>query len=282
MFEQLKALAQRPAPFCHYTATELWTRPHIAKSMLAFHLDGAHDIASRKTTAITSTVNWLHDRFDLEGKKVCDLGCGPGLYAQRLAQIGAIVTGVDISATSIAHARNQALASLPQSGEVPSYLLADYLEDPLPEGQDLILLIYADYCALSPVQRARLIHRMKRQLRPGGAIYFDVFSDRFFATLTESTVIENDLMGGFWAPSPYVGLKRSWLWPDDQLALDHYLIVSKEEQFEIYNWLQYYSPALLEAELIDLGFGQIECVDILTGGALGKEYGDAFGVILQP
>ena len=44
-----------------------------------------------------------------EGKRVIDFGCGPGLYATRLAQKGAFVTGIDFSENSINYARTAAM-----------------------------------------------------------------------------------------------------------------------------------------------------------------------------
>ena len=40
--------------------------------------------------------------------KILDLGCGPGLYASRLARLGHRVTGIDFSPASIRYARQQA------------------------------------------------------------------------------------------------------------------------------------------------------------------------------
>ncbi|WP_316861528.1 methyltransferase domain-containing protein [uncultured Cohaesibacter sp.] len=277
MFDTLMSLTERPDAFCRYTAPELWTRPHIANQMLNYHIDGQHDVASRRAASITSITDWLADRFDLSDKAVCDLGCGPGLYAARLAEKGARVTGLDISATSIDYARQ----TYGQDAGAPRFALANYLEDPLPGEQDLVLLIYADYCALSPAQRRSLLAKMKAQLKPGGHIVFDVFSERFFDTREASLVIEKDLMGGFWAPSPYVGLQRCWLYEGEKLVLDHYLIVEQTGSFEIFNWLQYFSPQSLMAELLDLGFKDIELINILTGAALESDYGMDFGVVLS-
>ena len=276
-YDLLHAMGSRPAPFCSYTAADLWTRPHIASQMLAHHLDPASDIASRRADTISSTVQWLNGRFDLSGKHVCDLGCGPGLYAQRLAEAGAHVTGLDFSASSIGYARQLT----PNGDGSLRFEVADYLVDALPANQDLVLLIYADFCALSPAQRSLLLRRMRQQLAPGGHIVLDVFSDRLFALRSEELLIEDDLMGGFWAPSPYVGIQRNWVYHDALLSLDQYLIATPTETFAIYNWLQHFTPKSLVAELVANGFETVQVIDMMSGTDLADDYGTEFGVILS-
>ncbi|MFN8598182.1 MAG: class I SAM-dependent methyltransferase [Anaerolineae bacterium] len=52
--------------------------------------------------AIDRSVRWLIRTLALQpGEAVLDLGCGPGLYASRLATAGLRVTGVDYSRRSI-------------------------------------------------------------------------------------------------------------------------------------------------------------------------------------
>lgn len=57
-------------------------------------------------------------------KRLTDFGCGPGLYANRMAEAGASVTGIDISPVSIAHAKGQAKLK----GQDIEYIEANYLE----------------------------------------------------------------------------------------------------------------------------------------------------------
>jgi len=45
---------------------------------------------------------------DVKGKPVCDVACGEGHLSRALAQIGAVVTAVDISENLLEHARRQA------------------------------------------------------------------------------------------------------------------------------------------------------------------------------
>ena len=112
MFESLKKINVRPGPFEYYTADRLWTDEHTSRKMLELHLDENVDPASRRLSFIESSVNWLAARFRIgSGTRVCDFGCGPGLYATRLAEQGAKVTGVDFSPGSIHYARETAAAN---------------------------------------------------------------------------------------------------------------------------------------------------------------------------
>ncbi len=109
MFEELERIHRRPAPFEHYTASDLWTDPYISEQMLRLHLDKAGDIASRNAAFIDRSAQWIASRFGLAAETtIADFGCGPGLYTSRLARTGASVTGIDFSPRSIRHATEEA------------------------------------------------------------------------------------------------------------------------------------------------------------------------------
>ena len=235
--------------------------------MLACHLDQETRFASRPIAEIDDIVDWLDSQLVLADKRVCDLGCGPGLYATRMVQHGADVLGVDFSKVAIAHAESQASTS--QNG--PTYLLADYVEDELPGGFDLVTLIYFDYCALSPNDRRKLLGRIHSMLRPGGKLVMDVVAASAFTQSCEQLAIEKNLMGGFWSDKDYVGIHRTWLYEDLLLSLDHYVIVESADQWEVLNWMQYFSQNQLVGELTDAGF----VVDTLAGSLTGEALVDA-------
>ena len=276
MYELLEKLAVRPEPFSRITTRELWTRPHIARQMLACHLDQDNYLASRPIAVIEETVDWLDGELGLAGKRVCDLGCGPGLYSTRLAQRGAVVTGVDFSTTAIAYAKSR--VSPADSGL--GYLVADYLADELPGPIDVVTLIYHDYCALSPADRRALLQRIRRILNPGGNLVLDVLTDGVIPQMSEQLVIEERLMDGFWAESEYVGIHRRWVYQDRALSLDHYAIVEPTDHWEILNWMQYFSPERLVGELEEAGYSIRSLVGSLTGEALTEE-SDEIGVIAE-
>ena len=85
-------------------------------------------------------------------------------------------------------------------------------------------------------------------------------------------------MGGFWAATDYVGIHRSLVYPKECLSLDRYLIVEPKETWQIFNWLQHFTPESIEAELMDAGFE----VDLMVGNLSGeplKSDGDFIGII---
>jgi SAM-dependent methyltransferase len=257
-FDVLNGLAQRPEPFAENTVRELWTRPHLARKMLEYHLSQETDHSSRRIVDIDRIVDWLDGQLDLAGQRVVDLGCGPGLYARRMARRGADVTGVDFSVVALDYARSR-----PTRGV--SYLQADYLADDLPGGFDLATLIYYDYCALAPADRARLLGRIHDLLRPGGRLVLDLAGPGAFAEVADDVVIEPRLMDGFFAPGDYVGVHRSDVYEAEEISLDRFAVFEPDQAWVIWNWVQYFTPERAAAELGDGGF----MVQVMTGGLDG-------------
>ena len=275
IYEALTEAIARPALFDAYTADELWTDPHMAERMLGFHLDGVSGLSSRPFPVIDASVRWLVERFALgAGSRVLDLGCGPGLYAARLAACGADVTGVDFSNRSLAWARAEA----DRTGVPVRYVLGSYL-DALPEGSyDLVTLIMCDYCALSPVQRSALLARIRGVLAPGGRFVFDVYSMKAYDARDERVECARDLLGGFFSAEPYVGVLARFRYDTEAVSLDKYTIVQPTGSRVLLNWLAHFDGTVLAQELEAAGFRVQELVGDLAGGAL-SDAAPEFGVV---
>ena len=109
MFKELKEINSRPAQFQFYTADELWANEHTSKQMLKYHLNEDIDVSSRNKNFIDRSVEWVVSHFKIDDKtEIADFGCGPGLYTMRLADKGAIVTGIDFSENSLKYAKQVA------------------------------------------------------------------------------------------------------------------------------------------------------------------------------
>ena len=276
-FEILAEALERPSPFSAYTAERLWADPHTAGQMLKLHLDERIDVSSRRANFIESSVAWLVQAFDLgPGKRVIDFGCGPGLYTSRLARCGAEVTGIDFSPNSIEYAKAEAV----KAGQRIAYVNANYLEYEPAGHFDLIMMIMCDFCALSPEQRSIMLRKFARNLSERGRIVFDVYSLAALGEAEEMVVLEENLLSGFWSPSPYYGILASFRYDNEALTLDKYTIIEKGRHWTVFNWLQHFSPQSLERELNQNGL----VAEAVLGDVAGKEFdaGDAeFAVIAR-
>lgn len=54
-------------------------------------------------------LNWINDRVPLDGTRVIDVGCGGGILAESMAELGADVLGIDLAEAPLAVARLHAL-----------------------------------------------------------------------------------------------------------------------------------------------------------------------------
>ena len=200
MFDQLEKINSSPKPFEFYTAEDLWTDKYTSEQMLSYHLNESVDVSSRNLKFVEQSANWIISHFNLcAGKKVIDFGCGPGLYTTRLARKQVDVTGVDFSIRSIQYAQKIAFVE-----ELPiQYVNQNYLDFETDEYFNLIMMIMCDFCALSPIQRKKIMSKFYSILMPGGSVLLDVYSLKTFEEREETATYEHNLLNGFWSADKY-------------------------------------------------------------------------------
>jgi SAM-dependent methyltransferase len=208
-------------------------------------------MASRTRDFIERSATWIGETFRLNSdSRVCDFGCGPGLYTSRFARYGAQVTGVDFSEHSLEYARRQAEAA----SQTIRYVRQNYLEFDTTERFDLITLIMCDFCALSPAQRTTLLGRFSDLLAEDGAVLLDVYTLAAFAKREESASYAFRQLDGFWSAEEYYGFLNTFKYEAEKVVLDKYSLYEKARERVVYNWLQYYDWRALRAELEAAGF----------------------------
>lgn len=259
-FDRLRA---RPRPFSVMTTPALWADPHIARQRLAFHPCPETSDAARRHDTIDAFITWVDARLGLAGRHVTNLGSGPNLHVERMARRGAIASGGGFVAPSISNARRCAN----RSDLSVAYAEADELTAPSPVLPDIIFMIYGDYCALAPDQRAALLRRVRTRLAPGGHFVFDVHSPGQMAMLAEGFDGGLNYGNGFWSQEDYFAFRQTHLWADERISLEHYLVATAERQFEIFNWMQYFTPATIGEELALAGFAVEALLEFDTGFA---------------
>jgi cyclopropane fatty-acyl-phospholipid synthase-like methyltransferase len=275
MYKQLKKINQRPTPFEFYTAEDLWTNPHTSEQMLTYHLNEVVDLASRNKLFVEKSTDWIISHFSVgEQTKICDFGCGPGLYTSGFARAGAKVTGVDFSKNSIEYAKTNAK----KEGLNISYVLQNYLEYEPEDQYDIITMIMCDFCALSPAQREAMLGRFHRLLKAGGRILLDVYSLKSFDERAETSLYEHRLLNGLWSRNDYYGFLNTFRYEDEKVVLDKYTIVEEENAKVVYNWLQYFSEDMLVSELKDADF-EVEAIFDDVAGSIYSKSNSEFAVI---
>jgi SAM-dependent methyltransferase len=251
LFEALEQINERPGPFEYYTAQDLWTDDYTSQQMLSYHLNGDIDVSSRNTAFINRSVEWIVSHFKVgAGTKIADFGCGPGLYATRLAKTGAEITGIDFSKRSIQYAQEIAI----KDGVNINFVNRNYLEFDTDDRFDLILMIMCDFCALSPAQRNEMLAKFFTLLKPRGAVLLDVYSLKAFADRQEQASYEANLLSGFWSPHQYYGFLNTFKYEDEKVVLDKYTIIDAHRTRTVYNWLQYFGLDTLAKEFTEKGF----------------------------
>ena len=246
--------AKKPAPYTPGTA-QMWVDDYISTQLLQIHLNQNVELASRKETTIAQTIDWILNKVDGSQLSVLDLGCGPGLYTEKLAKLGHRVTGVDFSAHSIEYAKNSA-----QKNELNiCYRHQDYLSLTEENEYDLIIMIFTDFGVLSPEQRTSLLARIHKALKPGGTFIFDVLNEH-----TASDDIGNRdweiAESGFWRPAPYLVLSDSFYYEDEAVTLNQHVVIEENGKYEIYRfWVHTFSHSDLKQILNKAGFRAVNC-----------------------
>lgn len=275
MYQELRKAIDRPPLYKKMTGA-FWDDAYISKQMLKAHLDPDFEGASRRVDFIDESVRWISRIVPPEKQtQLLDIGCGPGIYAEKFAALGYQVTGVDYSRRSIAYARDSASK---QQLNI-TYLFDNYLEMALPQQFDFITLIYCDYGALNPEERKLLLNNVLAHLKPGGKFLFDVFTIAQFLTLDEEQTWESHESEGFWRGDPHLVLNQRWKYPDHVL-LEQTTILAETELTNYYLWTTYFTKDALLREVQAAGFDICEVFGDVKGSPYSEE-GSTMAILLK-
>lgn len=262
----LSILNHRPAPFEDSGAT-YWNDPHVSKGMLDAHLNPQLEGATREHAFVERSVEWIAGRLPpTRYARLLDLGCGPGLYAERFCARGYDVTGVDLSERSIAYAKNSA-----QDKNLSiRYRLENYLELREQNEYDLITLIYCGYGSLPIYERRTLLKNVHRALRPGGCFLLDVYTPREYRNRPECMEIQT-LEKGFWFDAPHALIHSFFRFDDEKTYADRFVVITKSALYCHHMWSHAFTEAVLRGELLDAGFADIERYGNVAGAYYSKK-----------
>ncbi|SIR19091.1 class I SAM-dependent methyltransferase [Halanaerobium kushneri] len=264
---KLLKLSQKPKLF-ERSENLFWDDPHISKKMLEAHLNPEWNAASRKISIINKSVQWLNNEvFINKDLKILDLGCGPGLYASRLAELGYSITGIDYSRRSINYAKKKAR----EENLDIKYIYQNYLKIDFESEFDVIILIFCDFGALTNEERDILLAKIYKALKPGGTFIFDIFTDknRNKDDLGRSWEIKEN---GFWSENPYLALTESFFYAEADTFLDQTFVVTEAEEIKIYRlYNHFYTKESISNLLNKFRFKDHSYYSDITGEKYSKE-----------
>lgn len=247
------------------STSKFWDDEHISKGMLEAHLNPEWDAATRNHNFITKSVEWIASIADpAQYPKLLDLGCGPGLYAERFHKKGYQVTGIDFSRRSIEYAQNNTKSN----GSRIKYIYQNYLDIAYRKEFDLITLIYCDFGVLSTDDRTSLLESIYQALKPGGKFILDVFTPMQYKDRKESKDwYYSD--PGFWSEKAHICLNSFYRYDDEATMLEQTVVIT-EDGIQCYNiWDHVFTKEELEQDLKKAGFAGVDF------------YGDVAGNVYQ-
>ncbi len=244
------------------STSPFWNDKHISKSMLELHFSQKTEAASRSENFIDQSVKWITSVAPSSShKSILDVGCGPGIYTEKLSKFGYQIAGIDISARSIDYAKE---VSKKNKSQV-EYTLGNYLEIEFPQKFDLITFIYCDFGALSSEDRKLMLDKIFLALNPGGILIFDVCTPNQYLNKGESSSWYSNEGSGFWKPVTHICLEHHYIY-NEFVRLNQYIVVDELSNVDVYQiWDTSFSVDSITKELKDSGFKNIQIYSDVSG-----------------
>lgn len=249
-----------------------WNEPAFSQRMLREHLSQTHDAASRRFSKIDQHIAWIHSHV-LHGRpsRILDLGCGPGLYVQRLARLGHTCAGIDFSPASIAYARAQAVAD----GVVIGFTHADLREADFGSGHNLIMLLYGELNVFRPAHAEQILCKANAALAPGGVLLMEPHTFHAVREMGAQPSTWYAVESGLFGEQPHLVLNESfWLEAEGAVAKRYFVVDLATAQMTRYaQTMQAYTDDGYRTLLACCGFDNISFFPSLCGIADATQAG---------
>jgi SAM-dependent methyltransferase len=199
-----------------------WNDPDFSRRMLNEHLSQEHDAASRRFAIIDKHVQWVHNQV-LKGNptRILDLGCGPGLYTNRLARLGHRCVGIDFSPASIDYAREQA----EEAGLECTYIHQDIRTADYGDGYGLVTSIFGELNVFRPREVRSILEKACRALSPGGFLLLEPHTFEAVVQLGKQPPSWYSAEKGLFSEEPHLSLQENFWDTNDKVAITRYYII---------------------------------------------------------
>ncbi len=242
-----------------------WNNPEFSRRMLDEHLCQDHNLASRKTSFIEHQVQWIHNSL-LKGRqsRILDLGCGPGLYTSRLAQLGHTCVGVDFSPASIEYAKHE-------YSRLAHFIEADILTADVGSGYDLCIFLYGEFNVFPPNECMAIFNKVEKSLSSGGKILIEPQTFESVKKIGQSPRSWHPSgtgLAGLFSSNDHLCLIDNHWYQNVSTALQRFHILDKNEGWKEYrSTVKAWKDYELKEVLTSCGFSSFSrCADWPTDG----------------
>jgi SAM-dependent methyltransferase len=233
--------------------------------MLAEHLTQEHDRASRRSHIIDQHVGWIHQRLlHEEAAHILDLGCGPGLYSNRLAALGHTCVGIDYSPASIRYAQTHT-----REGLQTTYLHEDMRTAHFGQDFGLVMMLFGEVNVFSQSDATQILTKAFDALMPGGFLLLEAHTYASLIPEPNNAHKWFTSSAGLFSPTPHIALIEQYWHQDVDIATTRYYIIDAitAEVTRYAQSMQAYSAEQYEQLLNQCGYVDVE---ILPGLAVDQ------------
>jgi SAM-dependent methyltransferase len=144
------------------------------------------------------------------------------------------------------------------------YIFQNYLTMDYSCEFDAIFLIYCDLGALSDTDRAILLKKIHKALKPGGVFVFDVLTIFNWEQHSSCNWYVSDT--GFWRPFPHLVLEQTFHYEEENVLLRQYNVIDNDGTIKTYKiWDHYYSRETIMKLMNEHGYQVQDIWSDLTG-----------------
>lgn len=197
-----------------------WDEPDFSRRMLKQHLNQEHDWASRRGPIIAAHAAWIAEQLSVPSR-ILDMGCGPGLYTQALAERGHQCVGVDFSPASIEYARQRSTDCDPK----PEYILGDIRNYRSNQKFDCIIMTFGEFNAFIRKDAALLLEHCAEMLTENGLFILEAHTYDAVRAMGEAPATWQRHATGLFSAGPHLCLRENSWNAAEASALSRYFII---------------------------------------------------------
>lgn len=221
-----RELSQRPRLY-ERKGTLFWQDPWVSRKALGIQLDPEECEGARRRETALAQIEEISKFLPKRPNHVIDVGCGPGYHLVGFAASGSEARGIDISPAAIEHARGERHAQRPDVAARIELVQGDMLSAPWGTA-DLVMLLFGEFCLLTPEERRVLLQKAATSLNAGGYLLLELFNQPVEDAVTEQTWEFAEAGEGFWSPEPYLELTATFVYTEARALVHRFAMLFPE------------------------------------------------------